>query len=146
MRGFLGSLFKGGAKDILEGTNNILDKVVTNDTERSNAKEELSEVVLNALNRMQEAQKEVLLAEMKGNWLQRSWRPMVMLTFTAMIVAGAFTEIPYLADSSPFWSLLKIGLGGYVIGRSVEKVTKNVTANIDLPFLRKKERKYNIVG
>lgn len=40
-----------------------------------------------------------------------------------------------------FWELLKLGLGGYVIGRSAEKIANSVTKNVDLPFLRKKDRK-----
>jgi hypothetical protein len=77
---------------------------------------------------------------MQGNWLQKSWRPLVMLTFTIMIVLGAFKEIPYLESSSQFWQLLELGLGGYVIGRTVEKVSETVTQNIDLTFLKKKDR------
>ena len=26
-----------------------------------------------------------------------------------------------------FWELLKIGIGGYVVGRSAEKISKNIT-------------------
>ena len=66
-----------------------------------------------------------------------------MITFAILIVIGAFVDIPYLADSSPFWTLLKIGLGGYVIGRSAEKISDNVTKNADLSMLRKKDRKNN---
>ena len=60
--------------------------------------------------------------EARGNWLQRSWRPIVMLVFTLIILAGTFLNLPILADTSRFWDLLEIGLGGYVIGRSGEKM------------------------
>ena len=60
--------------------------------------------------------------EVKGNWLQRSWRPLVMLTFASVILIGTFTSLPILAETSRFWDLLEIGLGGYVVGRSGEKI------------------------
>ena len=69
-----------------------------------------------------EVQANVIQAEATGNWLQRSWRPLVMLTFASVILIGTFTSLPLLADSSRFWDLLEIGLGGYVVGRSGEKI------------------------
>ena len=35
-----------------------------------------------------------------------------------------FTEAPVLAIPPDMWDLLKIGLGGYVVGRSGEKMVK----------------------
>ena len=64
--------------------------------------------------------------EVKGNWLQRSWRPLVMLVFAVIILIGTFTSLPILADTSRFWDLLEIGLGGYVVGRSGEKMAKAI--------------------
>jgi hypothetical protein len=69
-----------------------------------------------------EVQANVIQAEATGNWLQRSWRPLVMLTFAVIILVGTFTSLPILADSSRFWDLLEIGLGGYVLGWSGEKM------------------------
>ena len=60
--------------------------------------------------------------EAQGNWLQKSWRPLVMLCFTFIILLGVFIPIPLLDDNSEFWNLLEIGLGGYVIGRGGEKM------------------------
>ena len=64
--------------------------------------------------------------EARGNWLQRSWRPIVMLVFTLIILAGTFLNLPILADTSRFWDLLEIGLGGYVVGRSGEKMAEAI--------------------
>jgi len=71
---------------------------------------------------------DIIIAEATGeSWLQRSWRPIVMLTFCGLIVARwlgwaapNLTESEYLA----LWEIVKIGLGGYVVGRSAEKVAK----------------------
>ena len=126
--------------DTIDKAGGIVDNLTVTDDEKSAAKAKLTSIVTESLNSLQELQADVLKAELSGNWLQRSWRPLVMITFTCIIVVGAFREIPYLADNSPFWTLLEIGLGGYVIGRSVEKVAGKVTENIDMPFLKKKDR------
>ena len=65
--------------------------------------------------------------EARGNWLQRSWRPIVMLVFTVIVLAGTFLNLPILSDTSRFWDLLEIGLGGYVVGRSGEKIMQALT-------------------
>ena len=65
------------------------------------------------------------------NWLASSWRPILMLTFGALIVARWFgwaapnlTEAEYLK----LWSIVELGLGGYVIGRSAEKIVPAAAA------------------
>lgn len=64
--------------------------------------------------------------EARDNWLQRSWRPIVMLVFTLIILAGTFLNLPILADTSRFWDLLEIGLGGYIIGRGSEQLVSSL--------------------
>ncbi len=64
-----------------------------------------------------------------GGWLTRSWRPIVMLVFTSLIVARWFGySAPALseAEALELWAIIKIGLGGYVIGRSAEKVAPSI--------------------
>lgn len=59
-----------------------------------------------------------------GNRLTSSWRPIVMLTFTVLIVARWFgLAAPNLSEAEylKLWDIVELGLGGYVIGRSVEK-------------------------
>lgn len=67
----------------------------------------------------------VIVAEASGNFLQRSWRPILMLTFGGLIVARWFGwAAPNLSEAEylELWGIVKLGLGGYVIGRSVEKI------------------------
>jgi len=79
----------------------------------------------------------ILQAEIKGgSWMQRNWRPLTMLVFV-YIVANNYIIVPYarcfysdfpIMDLPPYlWDLLKIGLGGYVVGRSAEKISKNIS-------------------
>ena len=65
------------------------------------------------------------------NWLASSWRPLLMLTFGALIVARWFGwAAPNLSEAEylKLWSIVELGLGGYVIGRSVEKTMPAVAA------------------
>lgn len=67
------------------------------------------------------------------SWLARNWRPIVMLTFTGLIVARWFGwTAPGLsqAEAIEIWGLVKIGMGGYVIGRSGEKIAAVVAPQI----------------
>ncbi len=78
------------------------------------------------------AQTSIIVAEANsGSWLARSWRPMIMMLF-GVIILNNYVIFPYLSlfmEEAPMmkipadmWSLLKLGIGGYVVGRTVEKV------------------------
>lgn len=73
-----------------------------------------------------DARTKVVLSEAQGSsWLQRNWRPITMLTFLVLVVCDSFGLLKFrLADQA--WTLLQLGLGGYVVGRSVEKVATPV--------------------
>jgi len=121
----------------------VVDNVITNDDEKSKAKKELTEVVLKSLNEVANVQGEVIKKEMEGNFLQKSWRPLLMLTFGTILVCKWFGLTDGNIDHEleiKLMDIVQLGLGGYVIGRSVEKVAGTVTANIDMPFLKKKQR------
>ena len=60
-----------------------------------------------------------------SHWLAANWRPLTMLTFTALIVARWFGwAAPALSEAEylKLWSIVEFGLGGYVVGRSAEKI------------------------
>ena len=72
-------------------------------------------------------QSEIISAEALGNGLlQRNWRPITMLTFLILVVLDSFG---WLANplAPEAWVLLQIGLGGYVVGRSAEKLAKPIS-------------------
>jgi len=121
----------------------IVDGLTTTDGEKSSAKAQLTEIVLSSLNRITEAQADVLKTELSGNWLQRSWRPILMLTFAALLVVrwtGISDHVIPVELELELMGIIKLGLGGYVIGRSAEKISESVVKNIDMPFLKKKDR------
>lgn len=120
----------------------LIDELHTSDEERLQAKQKLFEAqstlymrVLDFEARQLEAQSRIVEAEAKSEtWLTSSWRPIVMLTFATLVVARWFgysaPNIP-LEIESQLWTLLQIGLGGYVAGRSVEKVAETVGHVLD---------------
>ena len=67
----------------------------------------------------------------EGGWLGRSWRPLLMLTFGAVIVyatiAPALGAPPVDMSGVPerMWVLMTVGVGGYVAGRTAEKIIPN---------------------
>lgn len=79
-----------------------------------------------------EARSNVIMAETQGqSWLQRNWRPLLMLVII-VIVANNYIIYPYLSIFTDkvrvldlpdrLWQLMEIGVGGYILGRTVEKV------------------------
>ena len=68
-----------------------------------------------------------------AHWLAANWRPLLMLTFGALIVARWFGwAAPNLSEAEylKLWSIVEFGLGGYVIGRSAEKIAPTIAAAI----------------
>ena len=63
------------------------------------------------------------------HWLAANWRPLLMLTFGGLIVARWFGwAAPNLSEAEylKLWSIVELGIGGYVIGRSTEKVLPTI--------------------
>lgn len=105
---------------------NIIDRLSLSAKEKKEIRSSVVETLCRYAGALEKEQASLVRAEAQGNWLQRSWRPLVMLTFTFIVLLGAFVPIPLLENTSEFWNLLEVGLGGYVIGRSLEKVTGKI--------------------
>lgn len=63
------------------------------------------------------------------HWLAANWRPLAMLTFVTLIVARWFGwAAPSLSEAEylKLWDIVELGLGGYVMGRSLEKVVPSL--------------------
>ena len=109
-------------KDLLGG----LDKLFTSKEEKIKAENVIKQILVQKELELQRMQTEIIVTEAKGNWLQRSWRPILMLSFGFIVIYVKFVaplfdlKIPELENE--FWNLLQIGIGGYVIGRTGEKM------------------------
>jgi hypothetical protein len=81
--------------------------------------------------RIAEAQSAVLAAEASGeSWLQRNWRPMLMLTFALLLTCtwfGLFSQRIGPDLQLELLNLVKWGMSGYIVGRSAEKIAGKVS-------------------
>lgn len=101
-----------------------IDKAVPDKDEANKLKAEITMAAFESDAKELQGAIDIIVAEANGgSWLQRNWRPITMMTFLVLIVCDSFGLLEYrLAPES--WTLLKIGLGGYVMGRSGEKIIK----------------------
>ncbi|MGR6871222.1 3TM-type holin [Pseudomonas sp. HK3] len=111
----------------------LIDNIHTSKEEEMKLKNELvlaqnlvTTQVIKLESDLLKAQSAIIIAEANSqSWIARNWRPITMLTFLILIIADTFglTEFRLSVEA---WALLKIGLGGYVVGRSAEKIMPNV--------------------
>ncbi|MHC8508739.1 MAG: 3TM-type holin [Rhodospirillales bacterium] len=114
---------------VISGVFGVIDKAVEDKDQAAQIKAKLQEMAITGGMKEIEAAAKVVAAEAQGeSWLQRNWRPMLMCLF-GVIVANNYIIAPLFgaarAEIPPdMWDLLKLGVGGYVVGRSVEKGVK----------------------
>ncbi len=113
----------------------VINKVIPDPIKAQEARQKLLELQQAGELKELEQSANVVMSEAQGeSFLQRNWRPITMLSFVAIVVNN-YILYPYLSlfwHSAPLlpipvdlWDLLKIGLGGYVVGRSTEKIVKS---------------------
>jgi len=126
-----------GVTDLIAGifkpAAELVDKLHTSDDERLKAKGHLLDVQAAAMQRVFdyetsriEGQQKIVAAEAQSeHFIVAAWRPITMLTFLALAVGDTFGLFATpLRDEA--WALLQLGIGGYVVGRSGEKIAKVV--------------------
>lgn len=93
---------------------------------RMQLQQQLQLAMLSQASDIEKAAAENVKAEAQSeHWLAACWRPIVMLVFTGLIVARWLGfSAPGLAPDEvlKLWDIIQLGLGGYVIGRSAEKI------------------------
>ena len=127
-----------GIDDAIAGVAGVIktaaDKIWPDATEVEKAKVEQYTAMLTQQLEVFKGQCAIIVAEAQGGgMLQRNWRPITMLTFLGLVVGRFFGfEGPNFTpdDSANLFSLIQLGLGGYVVGRSVENVAKTVAPAI----------------
>jgi hypothetical protein len=136
MSNALTDIVTGGLSGIADSVKNILDKFITDPEKKLEATLQVQKMandlaiqVLQADKDLAVQQASVITAEAKSeSWIARNWRPVTMLVFV-YIFATLFhlTVVPIPPD---MWDLLKLGIGGYIAGRSVEKISDSVSAAV----------------
>jgi hypothetical protein len=128
----MNKIFQFITGDLFKSIGGIIDDVVTTKEEKEQLKNQLVQTMLSAAMHSEQLQAAIIQSEANGNKLQRNWRPIVMLAFAGIVVFQFFLypilrlfnpQFPELDILTPdFWGLLQIGIGGYVIGRTAEKI------------------------
>ncbi len=132
--------------EIIGPAGKLIDDLHTSEEEKLEQKAHLMKISMSFLEKgldfelaQVNAKTAIILAEAKSeSWFTRNWRPMTMIAFVLLI--GAYwlgltpDSVPEAAVMQMF-SLVKIGLGGYVVGRSAEKVAVPL-----MDAFRKKEK------
>lgn len=131
--GLIGKIFEPAAK--------LIDDMNTSEEEKLTQKAVLLELqtqfLVEGLQYEQEqlkAKAGIITAEAKSeHFITATWRPITMLSFVAAILAYWFGLTP---DTIPdeaveeMFLLVQIGLGGYVVGRSAEKIVPGLMTSM----------------
>jgi hypothetical protein len=114
----------------------LIDRLWPDPAQRDQAKLKLMELQqsgalaqLAAETELSKGAADIVKTEAAGGFLASSWRPITMLVFVGLIVARWFgLSAPNLQEAEylKLWDIVQLGLGGYVIGRSVEKIMPGV--------------------
>ena len=115
-----------GLKNVVGAVGKVIDGLTLPAREKRQLEADLLTLLAEYEKEMVRSRSAAVVEEARGNWLQRSWRPIVMLVFTVIVLAGTFLNLPILSDTSRFWDLLEIGLGGYIIGRGGEQLVSSL--------------------
>jgi len=82
-----------------------------------------------------QAAAKIVEAEAKAGWFAASWRPLLMYVLIFILVWNYvlgpvilffFKAVITIQLPGDVWTLLQIGLGGYVVGRSAESVARTM--------------------
>lgn len=118
---------------IIPSIGKAITKAIPDKDLAANLTHDIKTLVLGIQENLIKAKASIIVAEAQGaSWIQRSWRPITMLSFV-FIIFNNYVIVPYVTalvgpdvlpmlDIPPgMWSLLTVGIGGYIGGRSYEK-------------------------
>jgi hypothetical protein len=114
---------------------NTVDKTVADKDLAAKLKADLQTQMLQSHTQELTAAAKIIEAEAKAGWFASSWRPLLMYVLIFILIwnyvlgpvvmfffkASITIELP-----GDVWTLLQIGLGGYVVGRSAESVARTM--------------------
>ena len=113
----------------------VAKRILPGDKDRAQEIErEVKLALLDHSDSLEQVRGEIVLAEAKSqHWLTATWRPALMW-IAIVIIAVNFLVFPIIAIFYPsimentlelpdqLWNLLTLGVGGYIVGRSGEKI------------------------
>jgi len=116
---------------------NTIEKAVPDKDLQEKLKAQLQTQLLQSHTQELTAAAKIIEAEAKAGWFASSWRPLLMYVLIFILVwnyvigpvikvfTGAVISFELPGD---VWTLLNVGLGGYVIGRSAESVARTMAS------------------
>ncbi len=118
----------------LQVVGKIIDKVFPDANQAAQGKQTLTEMAINGELDELAQQAGVIKAEAQGeSWLQRSWRPIVMLVFTALIVCRwmgwASPDLSETLDLK-LLGIVQLGIGGHIASRGMERVVQSYSSSL----------------
>ena len=127
----LGTIFSGGAKDLVEGVGGVIDNLHTSNEEKLEAEQKIKELIANYEIEMEKNITDRWKADMNSDsWLSKNIRPLVLAFLVVCTVLMIFIDagsINFVVEQK--WTdLLQLVLitviGAYFGGRSFEKAKK----------------------
>jgi hypothetical protein len=113
----------------------IVDKAIPDKDLKEKLKHELNAQLINGDHEELIAKSKIVQAESSSkHWLTATWRPALMW-ICIIVIANNYIISPILnailgtslelTIPDPMWNLLTIGVSGYIVGRSGEKIAQN---------------------
>jgi hypothetical protein len=135
--GFFTKILGAGVKETVDSIGNAIDKIDKSDEKldmQLKYKQLLTQIdgsFIDYENKLLDNRSKIIESEAKGeSWLQRNWRPLLMCICMFVIfnnyVLVPYFNIPVAVLDDHIWQLMDLGVGGYVAGRSLEKISENL--------------------
>ena len=113
----------------------VVDKSVSDKDLKEKLKAEISQQLLTNDSKELQAAAYIIQTEAGSkHWLTATWRPALMW-ICIIVIFNNYILMPFaniifgtsieLSIPDPMWNLLTIGVGGYIAGRSGEKIAEN---------------------
>lgn len=123
-----------GAEQLVD---DALNKFIPDPAQKAAASAQVLSIIETAKTQLYQSQAQVIVAETNStSWMTKNWRPSLMFTFIAIlifnyilapIVHGFGGSLLELTIPPNMWSLLQLGVSGYIGGRTIEKVATMAT-------------------
>ena len=114
----------------------IVKEAIPDPDKKAEAENKVRLALLENTKQIEASASQIILAEAKSeSWIASSWRRILMFNIT-LIVSVNYLIFPLIEVATgsklmiplpdELWTLLTVGVGGYVVGRSGEKVAKTL--------------------